>query len=117
VGCAFTIGDTANAPGVTIIDEGLARRFWPEYPDGENPIGQHLLVGSSKQPLEIVGIAASVRQQGRDADPMPGFYVPNAQQPPQAASWWSEQRAIHLPSPIRYAARFFPSIATSPYPM
>jgi len=84
-GRAFTLGDTANAPGVTIIDESLARRFWPGYPGGENPIGQHLLVGSSKQPLEIVGIAAPVRQQGRDADPMPGFYVPNAQQPPQAA--------------------------------
>jgi predicted permease len=84
-GRAFSIGDDASAPGVTIIDESLARRFWPQYPRGENPIGQHLLVGSSKQPLEIVGIAAPVHQEGRDADPMPGFYVPNAQQPPQAA--------------------------------
>jgi predicted permease len=84
-GRAFSIGDNASAPAVAIIDESLARRFWPQYPGGENPIGQHLLVGSSKQPLEIVGIAAPVHQEGRDADPMPGFYVPNAQQPPQAA--------------------------------
>jgi predicted permease len=84
-GRAFSIGDNASAPAVAIIDESLARRFWPQYPGGENPIGQHLLVGSSKQPLEIVGIAAPVHQEGRDADPMPGFYLPNAQQPPQAA--------------------------------
>jgi predicted permease len=84
-GRAFTIADNASAPGVTIIDESLARRFWPQYPRGENPIGQNLLIGSHKQPLEIVGIAAPVHQEGRDTDPVPGFYVPNAQQPPQAA--------------------------------
>ena len=77
--------DNAGAPGVTIIDESLARRFWPQYPRGEDPIGQHLLIGSHRQPLEIVGIAARVHQEGRDTDPVPGFYVPNAQQPPQAA--------------------------------
>jgi putative ABC transport system permease protein len=84
-GRAFTIADNASAPGVTIIDESLARLFWPQYPRGENPIGQNLLIGSHKQPLEIVGIAAPVHQEGRDTDPVPGFYVPNAQQPPQAA--------------------------------
>jgi putative ABC transport system permease protein len=84
-GRAFTIADNASAPGVVIIDESLARHFWPQYPRGENPIGQNLLIGSHKQPLEIVGIAAPVHQEGRDTDPVPGFYVPNAQQPPQAA--------------------------------
>jgi predicted permease len=82
-GRAFTSRDDAASPLVAIIDETLARHFWPQYPLGENPIGQHLLVGSHKEPLEIVGIAAPVLQQGPDADPMPGFYLPNAQQPPQ----------------------------------
>jgi predicted permease len=81
----FTIGDNAGAPSVAIIDEGLARLFWPQYPRGESPIGQHLLVGSHRQPIEIVGIAAAVHQSGRDTDPMPGFYLPNAQSPQQAA--------------------------------
>ncbi|HEY2000899.1 MAG TPA: ABC transporter permease [Acidobacteriaceae bacterium] len=84
-GRAFNIRDNAGAPGVTVIDETLARRFWPQYPRGENPVGQHLLVGSHKEPIEIVGIAAAVHQEGRDAEPMPGFYLPNAQSPPQAA--------------------------------
>jgi predicted permease len=84
-GRAFTIADKAGASGVAIIDENLARRFWPQYPRGEDPIGQHLMVGSNRQPLQIVGIAAGVYQQGRDTAPMPGFYLPNAQQPPQSA--------------------------------
>ncbi|HZD77883.1 MAG TPA: FtsX-like permease family protein, partial [Acidobacteriaceae bacterium] len=84
-GRAFTSRDNATAPPVTIIDESLARRFWPLYPRGVDPIGQHLLIGSHKQPLEIVGIAAAVHQEGRDTDPTPGFYLPNAQSPPQAA--------------------------------
>ncbi|MGA9720274.1 MAG: ABC transporter permease [Acidobacteriaceae bacterium] len=83
-GRAFTTRDNATAPLVTVIDESLARRFWPQYPRGENPIGQHLLVGSHKDPIEIVGISAAVHQQGRDTDPVPGFYLPNAQQPPQS---------------------------------
>jgi putative ABC transport system permease protein len=83
-GRAFTTRDNASAPLVAIIDESLARRFWPLYPRGEDPIGQHLLMGSHKEPLQIIGIAASVHQSGRDTDPMPGFYLPNAQQPQQA---------------------------------
>jgi putative ABC transport system permease protein len=84
-GRAFTIADNARAPSVAIIDESLARRFWPEYPRGENPLGQHLLIGTNRQPLEIVGISADIHEEGRDTAPMPGYYVPNAQQPPQAA--------------------------------
>jgi putative ABC transport system permease protein len=83
-GRAFSTADNATAPGVAIINVSLARRFWPQYPRGENPLGQRLLVGSSKQPLEIVGVAADVHQEGRDTEPTPGFYLPNAQQPPQA---------------------------------
>jgi predicted permease len=84
-GRAFTTGDNAGTPGVVIINEGLARRFWPEYPRGENPIGQQLFVGSSRQPLEIVGIAADVHQGGLEDEPRPGVYLANEQQPPQAA--------------------------------
>jgi predicted permease len=84
-GRAFTIGDNAGSPGVVVIDESLARRFWPQYPRGENPVGQRLLVGRGPQQLQIVGIAADVHQQGRDTAPMPGVYLPDAQQPPQAA--------------------------------
>jgi predicted permease len=84
-GRAFTSGDNPGTPGVVMINEGLAHRFWPDYPRGENPVGEQLFVGSSRQPLEIVGVVADVHQGGLEDAPMPGVYLANAQQPPQAA--------------------------------
>jgi putative ABC transport system permease protein len=99
-GRAFTANDNAAGTPVAIINEGLARRFWPQYPRGEDPMGQHLLIGTNRQPLEIVGIAGDVHQSGRDTDPAPGYYVPNAQQPPQAAILMLRTRS----DPSGYAA-------------
>ena len=31
-----------GAPPVVIINESFARRFWPDYPAGLNPVGQHI---------------------------------------------------------------------------
>jgi len=59
----FNEHDTADAQRVAIIDEALARRFWPAYPAGLDPIGQRLLIGGvDKKPAEIVGIAADVHE-------------------------------------------------------
>jgi len=70
-----------SAPLVAIINEGLARHFWPEYPKGPDPIGQHLLMGRNPQPREIVGVAADVRQQAKDQEPGYGLYVPSVSIP------------------------------------
>lgn len=59
----FTDRDTAETQRVTIIDEALARRFWPEYPRGRDPIGQHLWIGGiNPKPAEIIGIVANVHK-------------------------------------------------------
>jgi len=59
----FNERDRDGATRVAIIDESLARRFWPEYPAGIDPVGQHLWVGGTNpKPAEIVGIAADVHQ-------------------------------------------------------
>ncbi len=59
----FTERDKEGSQRVAIIDEALARRLWPEYPRGLDPIGQHLWVGGvNPNPAEIVGIAADVHQ-------------------------------------------------------
>ncbi|MGH9630722.1 MAG: FtsX-like permease family protein, partial [Bryobacteraceae bacterium] len=60
-------------------------RFWPAYPNGRNPLGLYILIGADPQPVEIVGIAADVRQAGLDADVRPGVYRPCAQNPPLSA--------------------------------
>lgn len=84
-GRKFTAHDNAQSVPVVIINENLARLFWPQYPSGPDPIGQHILIGASPQPTEIVGIAPNVRQYGRDDNPKPEVYFPCAQKPPQSA--------------------------------
>ncbi len=78
-GREFTARDNANALPVAMINEALARRFWPAYPKGEDPIGRHILIGINPQPVEIVGIAADVRESALDSDPRPGVYRPYSQ--------------------------------------
>jgi putative ABC transport system permease protein len=84
-GREFTAHDNKNSVPVAIVNENLARLFWPQYPGGPDPIGQHILVGSNPKPVEIVGIAANVRHSGRDDDPKPEVYLPCAQKPPGTA--------------------------------
>ena len=86
-GREFTEHDTLDAQRVAMIDENLARRFWPAYPAGPNPIGQKLLVGGANpKPAEIVGIVGNVRQNLDDsADWQESVYVSFFQSPPPAA--------------------------------
>jgi putative ABC transport system permease protein len=84
-GRGFSAHDNAEAVPVAIINESLARAFWPQYPGGPDPIGQHILIGTNPAPAEIVGVSADVRQTGRDQDPRPGVYLSCAQQPPPSA--------------------------------
>ena len=74
----FTENDKAGAPGVALINEALAKQLWPS----EDPIGQHVLVGTTmagEPRREIIGIVADSHNSGlaQPADPM--MMVPIAQ--------------------------------------
>lgn len=76
----FTEHDREDTERVAIIDEDLARRFWPEYPAGIDPIGQRLLVGGvNPNPARIVGIVANVHQNLEDSAWPQSVYVCFAQ--------------------------------------
>jgi putative ABC transport system permease protein len=83
-GRVFTAADNAEAAPVAIIDEGMARHFWPQYPGGTDPVGQYIRIGSRSPPTEIVGVVAEVRQSGLDSDPRFGVYVASAQRSPES---------------------------------
>ncbi|HEY1340773.1 MAG TPA: ABC transporter permease [Bryobacteraceae bacterium] len=80
-GRAFTVRDDGAAPGVVLINESFARRFFPK----ENPVGQRMTIAPGapgifkEPPREIVGVLADVRDDGLNSDPGPIMYVPIAQ--------------------------------------
>jgi macrolide transport system ATP-binding/permease protein len=72
-GRAFTDQDNTNNPFVAIINEAMARTFWPK----SEPIGQHFIIGSDRNhSLEVVGVAKDSRFQGMTGPIAPYFYVP-----------------------------------------
>ncbi len=76
----FTNGDHAQAPGVVIISEAMARRYWPD----EDPIGKRLKKTSPGDPwLSIVGVAGEVKYRGLQQNPNndPDVYYPLLQEP------------------------------------
>lgn len=79
-GRAFTADDHAQAPGVVIISEALARRCWP----GEDPLGKRLREEGASNPwVSVVGIAADVKYRGLPNNPNvdPDVYFPLLQRP------------------------------------
>jgi len=72
----FTALDAAGAPRVAIINQAMARRFFP----GEEAIGKRFRVGApDSTPWEVVGIAGNVMFR-LDEEPRPAMYRPLAQQ-------------------------------------
>jgi len=74
-GREFTSSDGLNTPLIVIINESLARLLWTDYPKGQDPIGQHLLLGIDVRPFEIVGIVADARQAALETEAKPGIFI------------------------------------------
>ena len=77
----FTENDTASAPGVVLINQAMAKKYWPK----ENPVGQQLLIGKGVGPQfeeparQIVGVVGDIRDGGLNREPRPLMIVPLAQ--------------------------------------
>ncbi|HUA87652.1 MAG TPA: ABC transporter permease [Bryobacteraceae bacterium] len=81
-GRAFNERDTGSSPGVVMINESFARRYWPK----QDPLGQRLSIRAGspiflQPPKEIVGIFADARDSGLNHDPQPEIIVPVSQVP------------------------------------
>jgi putative ABC transport system permease protein len=76
----FDERDTDAAPNVAIIDETLARRYWPN----EDPLGKRISFNRRENVQvwrEIVGVVGAVKHKGLDADYRGQLYFPHPQNP------------------------------------
>jgi putative ABC transport system permease protein len=79
-GRIFTEQDGKESTPVGIINEAMARRYWPD----EDPIGKRFRV---QAPINIspwatiVGVIGDVKHAGLDQEPAPALYRPHQQQP------------------------------------
>lgn len=72
----FNEDDTAEKPGVAIIDEKFAQRFWPSG----DAVGKHLWF-DPKKPVTIVGVVGAVKQYSLETEGKIAVYFPNEQNP------------------------------------
>lgn len=83
-GRGFLATDQAGSPRVAVINESMARRYWPN----ETAIGKRIEIGRWKErwlspglegAAEIVGVVADIREIGLDQSPRRTFYTPRSQ--------------------------------------
>jgi putative ABC transport system permease protein len=77
-GREFTARDDSNGPLTVILNEALARKLWPAYPNGPDPIGQRVWIGAATDPVEVTGIVADTHQF-LETELTPAMYRPLAQ--------------------------------------
>lgn len=73
----FTEHDNESSSGAAIVNESLARRFWPN----QDPIGKQLIVARAELREEVVGVVADVKTSALDSDAGGELYSPYPQRP------------------------------------
>jgi hypothetical protein len=71
-GREFTAQDTANGRKVAILSQGFARYLFEDA----NPIGRHIVVGSTETDTEVVGVVKDSRYASVREDPPRFLYLP-----------------------------------------
>ncbi len=56
---------------VLMINQGLARAYWP----GENPVGKYLYISADTK-LEVIGVVGDVHNESLSSRPSPAIYAP-----------------------------------------
>jgi putative ABC transport system permease protein len=77
-GRTFTDADSEKAPHVAVINETMAKKFWPN----EDALGRRFESKDSDHKsadFEVIGIVQDGKYKGIVEDPMPFFYLPLAQ--------------------------------------
>jgi putative ABC transport system permease protein len=79
-------GDVKGAPLVAVIDEAMARAYWPH----EDPVGKRFRFGRSAMApwMTVVGVVGDIRHSSLHADPQPQMYMTVDQAPEPLTPYW-----------------------------
>ena len=94
----FTEKDNGSAPGVVIINQAMARQYWPNG----DPLSDRIVLGAGMGPVfvepprQVIGVVGDTRDGGLNQDPGPTMYIPVAQMPDKVTAlnsriaplWW-----------------------------
>ena len=102
VGRAISAADRMDSPGVVVINQSIATKFFP----GENPIGKRITIGKNLGPAwidvprEVVGVAGDARST-LEEPVSPTMYTPFTQVPANLA------KILLGVIPVRWAVRTY----------
>ena len=117
-GRSFTEQDNGSAPRVVIINEAMARQYWPKG----NPLQDRLTTGVgmgpafADPPRQIIGVVGDTHDIALNVDPFPTMYIPAAQMSDAATAlnsrvaplWWAIRANVDphtLVKPVSAALR------------
>jgi len=95
----FTPADRGGAMLVAIVNDAMARRYWPD----ENALGRRFRYYTDTEFRTIVGIVRTVKYQTLGEDPQPAAYTPLAQT--YSDAMFLHVRAEADPTPLLEVAR------------
>jgi predicted permease len=82
-GRGFTNQEVLGAPGVVLINNAMAKQYWPKG----NPVGEQLIIGKGVGPQfeeparQVIGVVGDIHDGGLNRDPRPLMIIPQAQVP------------------------------------
>jgi putative ABC transport system permease protein len=79
----FTTDDRSNTLPAAIINQAMARRYWP----GSNPIGRRVRLKENQQWMAVAGLVPDVKHMGLKEDEGPVVYIPYAQKSQDWLTW------------------------------
>src|ERR1700682_3609040 len=116
----FSENGTAAAPGVALINQALAKQFWPN----EDPVGQHVIIGKDLGPQfeaasarEIIGVVSDTHNTGLGRLPDPMMIVPVAQVTDGYAAAYSDVQPLIWVLRTRGDAHRAVGAVTGPLPL
>lgn len=104
-GRTFNEQDFAEYKPVIVVNQALARQYWP----GEDPVGKFLHIHTGPNKFEVIGVVGDVRNQGLSQESGTAVYVPETMAPRQKLNLFvrTEGDPISVAGAVRHTVQEF----------